>query len=126
MSSPSAVETWKTRPIRRRISLGSDVTSIPSMNADPLDGVRRVVRSETVVVFPAPFGPRNPKISPARTWKFTPSTASFTGSPRRLGGYAIRRSFAWMTGVPGAVGEAFAIGVVVGMDGEATPGEGMA
>src|SRR5512136_1226228 len=29
----------------------------------------------TVVVFPAPFGPRKPNTSPSPTWKVTPSTA---------------------------------------------------
>jgi hypothetical protein len=32
-----------------------------------------------VVVLPAPFGPRKPKISPRPTWKLTPRTASIPG-----------------------------------------------
>jgi hypothetical protein len=35
-----------------------------------------VVNIFTVVDFPAPFGPRNPKTSPASTRRSTPRTAS--------------------------------------------------
>jgi len=36
----------------------------------------------TAVVFPAPFGPRMPKISPRSTWKEIPSTTAWP--PYRL------------------------------------------
>jgi hypothetical protein len=43
--------------------------------ADPEVGLTSVVRIETAVVFPAPFGPRSPSTVPARTSKFSPSSA---------------------------------------------------
>jgi hypothetical protein len=39
-------------------------------------GTTRVVRMPAVVVLPAPFGPRRPKISPARTSRLSLSTAA--------------------------------------------------
>jgi len=45
--------------------------------ACPEVGRTRVVRTPTVVVLPAPFGPSSPKTSPRRTVKLNPSTAGF-------------------------------------------------
>ena len=50
-------------------------TSLPSMVIFPLVGVKRVVIMEMVVDFPAPLGPKKPKISPSLTSKLTPFTA---------------------------------------------------
>jgi hypothetical protein len=51
--------------IRRRISIPlSSVRGIPATVAKPDVGAMSVPSVRTVVVFPAPFGPRNPKISP--------------------------------------------------------------
>src|SRR5574338_174937 len=52
-----------------------DDTSNPATNAWPLDGLSSVVSIIIVVLFPAPFGPKNPKISPSSTAKEIPSTA---------------------------------------------------
>jgi hypothetical protein len=41
--------------------------SNPAMDADPSLGYNNVVSILMVVVFPAPLGPRNPKISPFST-----------------------------------------------------------
>src|SRR5437879_1939266 len=49
--------------------------SSPSSSSEPLVGRSRVVSILMVVVFPAPFGPRNAKISPAQTSKETSLTA---------------------------------------------------
>ena len=49
--------------------------SSPSTRIVPLSGVRRPAMASTVVVLPAPFGPRMPKISPSSTEKDTSSTA---------------------------------------------------
>src|SRR5258708_37163236 len=49
--------------------------SAPPMRAVPLVGFKMVASSRRVVVFPAPFGPRRPKISPLFTSKVTPSRA---------------------------------------------------
>ncbi len=73
--SPSAVDSWKITPIRRLTASGSWLTSRPSTTALPEVGRRPADSIETVVVLPAPLGPRNPKISPRFTWKETPSTA---------------------------------------------------
>ena len=45
------------------------------MKAWPAVGTTRVVRTPTVVVFPAPLGPSSPKISPWRISRSSPSTA---------------------------------------------------
>ena len=44
--------------------------------ASPPSGVSRVASIRSVVVLPAPFGPRKPKISPSATARSTPRTAS--------------------------------------------------
>ena len=46
-------------------ALASVARSCPAMRADPDVGDSVVVSMEIVVVFPAPFGPRKPKISPS-------------------------------------------------------------
>ena len=51
------------------------VTSKPETSARPEVGFRRVVKIIIVVLLPAPFGPRNPNISPSSTVKEIPSTA---------------------------------------------------
>jgi hypothetical protein len=56
---------------------------IDTVDADgPESGVRTPVSRRIVVVFPAPFGPRNPNISPSRTVRFTSFTA--VTEPNRL------------------------------------------
>src|SRR5579871_3279378 len=66
--------------MRRRTSTGSRRRSAPATIAVPAVGSSSVVSMRSVVVFPAPFGPRNPTISPAFTSRSTPRTAST--SPR--------------------------------------------
>ena len=57
------------------LARGSAVTSRPKTRTVPaVIGVKQVT-IRTVVVFPAPFGPRNPTHSAGRTSKSTPSTA---------------------------------------------------
>ena len=48
---------------------------MPPTTADPDVGTTRVVSIPAVVVFPAPLGPRRPKISPVPTVRSRPSTA---------------------------------------------------
>jgi hypothetical protein len=50
--------------------------------AEPDVGEINVLRVRTVVVFPAPLGPRNPKTSPLRTLNVTSLNA--VRSPKRL------------------------------------------
>jgi hypothetical protein len=52
------------------------------MRTCPSSGGSRVARIEISVVFPAPFGPSRPKISPSRTAKLTPLRTA--RSPYRL------------------------------------------
>jgi len=52
------------------------------MRASPAVGWIKVHSSFIKVVFPAPLGPNNPKISPSLTVRFTWSTA---GSAKHLG-----------------------------------------
>src|SRR2546421_2414197 len=54
----------------------------PATCARPALGARRVASTRTVVVLPAPLGPRNPKISPASTSKERSSKA--TRAPKRF------------------------------------------
>src|SRR5262249_44940848 len=69
--------------IRRRISTPfSGVSGIPATVAEPEVGAMRVPSVRTVVVFPAPFGPRNPNTSPRVISKETSWNA--IRSPKRL------------------------------------------
>jgi hypothetical protein len=51
-------------------------TSTPATRAVPDVGASRVARTRSVVVLPAPFGPRRPKISPSRHSRSRPESAS--------------------------------------------------
>src|SRR5207237_5039767 len=62
-------------PIFRRTFSGSVSKPCPATFAVPPLGVSTVARHRIVVVFPAPLGPSNPKISPARQVKLTLSAA---------------------------------------------------
>src|SRR5947208_16718704 len=62
-------------PKRRRTSVDCLMGSRPSIWMLPLVGVNSVVSILIVVVFPAPLGPRNAKISPAFTSSEMSSTA---------------------------------------------------
>ena len=64
--------------MRRFTSDGSVNTLTPATRADPPSAFRRPSRISTVVVFPAPFGPRRPNTSPDSTWKLMPRTASIS------------------------------------------------
>src|SRR5436190_18154448 len=75
VSSWSRLGSWNTIPKRRRTSSGCVTGSRPAICIAPLVGRSRVVSIWIVVVLPAPFGPRNAKISPGRTSKLTSTTA---------------------------------------------------
>src|SRR5579864_5242635 len=62
--------------MRSRILAGSVVSSHPATRAVPPLGGMIVASMRSVVVLPAPLGPRKPKISPACTRRSTPSTAT--------------------------------------------------
>src|SRR5436190_13165830 len=64
---------------------------MPSTLTSPESGSRSPSRTSTVVVLPAPLGPRRPKIVPRRTSKLTPSTA-------RVSPYSLRSPSTRMTG----------------------------
>ena len=72
----SSVFCWDTIPLSCLASAGCAATSTPARKARPEVGSTRVVRMPAVVVFPAPFGPSRPKISPASTLRFSRSTAA--------------------------------------------------
>ncbi len=63
-------------PTRRFTSIGWVKTSNPATEADPSVGGRKPVRILIVVVFPAPLGPRNPRISPFFTSNVTSRMAA--------------------------------------------------
>src|SRR5262249_15542769 len=60
----------------RRPPAGSGSRSAPATVAVPAVGLSSVVSMRSVVVLPAPFGPRKPTISPSSTVRSTPRTAS--------------------------------------------------
>src|ERR1700730_8072400 len=66
----------------RRTESRSVAASWPATRAVPDVAFARVHKILIVVVFPAPFGPRKPKVSPRTTSKAMPRTAST--SPYRL------------------------------------------
>src|ERR1700676_5348101 len=72
----SSEGSWNTRPMRARTASGSRATSMPATDARPDVGLSSVQRTEMVVDLPAPLGPRKPKISPRRTARSLPLTAS--------------------------------------------------
>src|SRR5215469_34145 len=59
----------------RRTESRSVIASWPATRAVPDVAFARVQRILIVVVLPAPFGPRNPKVSPRATSKSIPRTA---------------------------------------------------
>src|SRR5450759_293047 len=62
--------------MRSRIRSGCVSRLQPATVALPPLGGSSVASMRSVVVLPAPFGPRNPKISPECTVRSTPATAS--------------------------------------------------
>ncbi len=74
--------SWNTSPMLRRTSSRWRTTSNPATVAEPAVGIASVHSMLIVVVLPAPFGPRNPKVSPRKTSNSTPATA--TRSPNRF------------------------------------------
>src|ERR1039458_9519391 len=80
--------------MRVRTLSGARATSNPATVALPASIGRSVVSIRSVVVLPAPLGPRKPKIAPRETAKLTPLTAST--APRRDAN-RLRRSCASMT-----------------------------
>src|SRR5262245_47944153 len=54
-------------PARQRRCGGSAVTSLPSYSMRPASTLRSPLIRLNSVVLPAPFGPRMPSVSPART-----------------------------------------------------------
>ena len=58
-----------------RTFFGFAVTSNPEINASPEVGLSNVVKIIIVVLFPAPLGPKKPKISPFLTEKDMSFTA---------------------------------------------------
>lgn len=58
-----------------RTFVACDTTSKPATDAFPDVGFKRVVSIIIVVLLPAPFGPRKPKISPVSTLNEMLSTA---------------------------------------------------
>ena len=58
-----------------RTFLACDTTLNPDTRATPEVGFKSVVSIIIVVLLPAPFGPRNPKISPSSTLSEMLSTA---------------------------------------------------
>src|ERR1700730_15853635 len=78
------------------ISSDCVATSKPATVAFPEVGPINPHRIRIVVDFPAPFGPRNPKISPCRTSIDTRSTA--TKSPKRFVSSTIRTAGVFCSG----------------------------
>ncbi len=86
--SGSSAPPWSIAPTRPETTAVRG--SAPKSSAWPSVGVERPSARSTVVVLPAPFGPRRATTSPGRIVRSTPSTA--TTAPKRL-----RRPLSWMT-----------------------------
>src|SRR5512147_2175389 len=69
-------------PIFLRTTSGCLATSVPATDASPDVGCSSPHNMRIVVDLPAPFGPRNPKISPSLASNEIWSTA--TNPPKRL------------------------------------------
>src|SRR2546427_5144967 len=80
VSRSIALKSWGRTPIRFRISAWSDrlLTSYPRTSACPPVGFRRHSKISTVVVFPAPFGPRKANTSPFVRLNDMPFTATLS------------------------------------------------
>src|SRR6266550_5220985 len=80
VSRSIALKSWGRTPIRFRISAWSDrlLTSYPRTSACPPVGFRRHSKISTVVVFPAPFGPRKANTSPFVRLNDMPLTATLS------------------------------------------------
>jgi hypothetical protein len=76
VSSGSEVSACGMTPMAWRTPSASVTTSCPPTSALPDVGGVSVVIMRISVVFPAPFGPSRPKISPVRTVKLTSFTAT--------------------------------------------------
>ena len=81
-SSRPVIRSYRRRspgryPSRRRIATLSRLESSPNTLSLPPVGLIRSSRRRIVVVFPAPFGPRNPNTSPASTEKSTSAMPRF-------------------------------------------------
>ena len=63
-------------PSVRRNDRGSAHTDFPCTRISPLSGFASDEISRSSVVFPAPFGPIRPSVSPGSTRRVTPSTAT--------------------------------------------------
>src|SRR4051812_43318331 len=59
-------------------------TFCPNKKASPLVAFTKPSRTFMVVVFPAPFGPRKPKVSPGKTERFNPFRATLVLCPTSL------------------------------------------
>src|SRR3989441_136407 len=68
---PSRAIAWASRPVSRR----------PRKTTSPAAGAKRPVNALKSVVFPEPFGPITPTVSPSATTTSTPSRA--TSPPKR-------------------------------------------
>ncbi len=83
VSSCSPADSCITIPTRWRQSEVAWAGSTPSTSTSPASRSPNPSRISIVVVFPAPFGPRKAKISPWRTSRSTPATASTSPKERR-------------------------------------------
>src|SRR5580704_13004792 len=72
----SGSDSCKTTPTRSRQAPPAVAGSCPRTHTCPAVRRRKPSRISTVVVLPAPFGPRNAKTSPRRTSRSTPATTS--------------------------------------------------
>ena len=91
---------WNVRAIPRFViwKRFRPARDCPSNMTDPLVAVYTPVITLKHVVFPAPFGPINPRISPLSMWKLTSSRA--TTPPKRIVTWSSSSSFSAICGLP--------------------------
>jgi hypothetical protein len=76
VSNPSTAANCPVTPITARTASGSLPSSFPAIQACPESGLVKVDKIRTMVVLPAPFGPRRAKIVPAGISMLTPSSTT--------------------------------------------------
>src|SRR3970040_424993 len=84
--------SWGTSPIAALPSTEFGEIGMPTTTTSPASRSRRPANIEIEVVFPAPSGPRRPKVSPSSIEKPTPPTA--VRSPNRRTRPVADRTFA--------------------------------
>src|SRR5215212_3441783 len=81
--SSSTAANCPVTPIASRTASASRLTSCPATRISPWSGSSRVARIRTIVVLPAPLGPRSANTVPSSTVRSTPSRTTWASKDMR-------------------------------------------